>query len=47
MAEEAAQEQPSPTAPRKVRCIVKLGTLSRCLRFLSMRACTPLWHWFI
>jgi len=25
MAEEAAQEQPSPTAPRKVRCIVKLG----------------------
>nr|CAB3478393.1 unnamed protein product [Digitaria exilis] len=25
MAEEAAQEQPSPTAPRPVRCIVKLG----------------------
>ena len=29
MAEEVAQEQPRPTAPRLVRCIVKLGALSR------------------
>lgn len=29
MAEEAAQEQPSPTVSRSVRCIVKLGTLPR------------------
>jgi hypothetical protein len=34
MAEEAAQEQPSPTVSRPVRCIVKLGTLpgSRAVR---------------
>ena len=29
MAEEVAQEQPRPTAPRPVRCIVKLGAPSR------------------
>lgn len=53
MADEAAQEQPSHAASRPVRCIVKLGALSRrpprhaSFPFVPMWLCTPLWHWLI
>ena len=52
MAEEAAQEHPGPSAPRPVRCIVKLGTVSRCPPRHASFPCVPVrlsgterWGW--